>query len=160
MDAVQICASAAARPLSRLSDCMVDRGVRISDPPGRARTDVDVGRPREVGHRDHRGHGAPPIAERIEQLERPLETRETRMVVVHDRQGDEHLLEAAAGRDVTQDVVVLAGLKLLDEPGADPGDRDHAELPRRGRERAVSPSCSAIAAARANGSSAASKSDS
>ena len=63
----------------------------LLDPPSGARADVDVRRPREVGHRDDHGHGAAPIAQRVEQLERPMEARQARVVVVHDRQGDEHL---------------------------------------------------------------------
>ena len=40
----------------------------------------------------------------------------------------------AAGRDVAQDVDVLAGLEAVDEPGPDSRDADHAELALDGRQ--------------------------
>ena len=96
------------------------------------------GRPAQVGHRDDRRHGAAPVAEPLEELERLLEPFGGLMHVGAIGSSGTMSSRTPPPRRATHVRHVLAGVDLLDEPRADPAElrrRRARGAPRRGSRR-------------------------
>src|SRR5512143_746188 len=105
-DPYSICASKAARSLSFVNACTFDV-------TRRARPEVDIGGPTEVGERDDRRHRAATVAEPLIELQRALEQGEGLADHRRDRELHRDVFEHLAGRHALRDRDVQPELDLL-----------------------------------------------